>query len=147
MESAASGGFATGILRVTALYFLGMRRLDFESPPTGGADPRRGGACSRMERALERSGACSREAHPLERDGSHPREALILERGEAYSRGSSSGPPWWAVGAPAAWVVSYMVRRSVFGFVAGFKWRFPGCLRGPLGLSPTVAPEHLWVCH
>jgi hypothetical protein len=32
MESAASGGFATGILRITALYFLGMRRLDFESP-------------------------------------------------------------------------------------------------------------------
>jgi hypothetical protein len=34
MESAASGGFATGILRITALYFLGMRRLDFESPNT-----------------------------------------------------------------------------------------------------------------
>jgi hypothetical protein len=24
-----------------------------------------------------------------------------------------------------------------FGFVAGFKWGFPSCLRGPLGLSPT----------
>jgi hypothetical protein len=32
MESAASGGFAAGILRITALYFLGMRRLDSESP-------------------------------------------------------------------------------------------------------------------
>jgi hypothetical protein len=32
MESAASGGFAASILRITALYFLGMRRLDSESP-------------------------------------------------------------------------------------------------------------------
>jgi hypothetical protein len=24
-----------------------------------------------------------------------------------------------------------------FGFVAGFNWGFPSCLRGPLGLSPT----------
>jgi hypothetical protein len=38
--------------------------------------------------------------------------------------------------------------RGVFGlgFFAGFKWGFPNCLRGPLGLSPTVAPEHLRVC-
>jgi hypothetical protein len=32
-----------------------------------------------------------------------------------------------------------MVRLSVFCFVAGFKWGFPGGLRGPLGLSPTAA--------
>jgi hypothetical protein len=32
MEPAASGGFAASILRITALYFLGMRRLDSESP-------------------------------------------------------------------------------------------------------------------
>jgi hypothetical protein len=32
MESVTSGGFATGILRIIAFYFLGMRRLDFESP-------------------------------------------------------------------------------------------------------------------
>jgi hypothetical protein len=31
------------------------------------------------------------------------------------------------------------------GFFAGFKWDFPSCLSGPLGLSPTVAPEHLRV--
>jgi hypothetical protein len=50
-----------------------------------------------------------------------------------------SGPPWWAVGASAAWAVSCMVRRGVFGFgfVAGFKWGFPSCLSGPLGLYPT----------
>jgi hypothetical protein len=42
MESAASGGFAAGILRITALHFLGMRRLDFESPqqlPRGNPSP------------------------------------------------------------------------------------------------------------
>jgi hypothetical protein len=32
MEFVTSGDFATGILRITALYLLGMRRLDFESP-------------------------------------------------------------------------------------------------------------------
>jgi hypothetical protein len=33
----------------------------------------------------------------------------------------------------------------VFGFVAGFKWGFPSCLRGPLGLSPTsVSKEGVW---
>jgi hypothetical protein len=87
----------------------------------------RGGACSRGERALERGGACSKEAHPLERDGARPREARILERGEACSRGFSRGPPWWAVEVSSAWAVSCMVRRSVFGFVAGFKWGFPSC--------------------
>jgi hypothetical protein len=109
----------------------------------------RGGPSSRAERTLERGGARSREAHPLERDGARPREARILERGEDCSRGSSSGSPWCAVGASSAWAVSCMVKRGVFGFdfVAGFKWGFPSCLRGPLGLSPTVAPEHLWVCH
>jgi hypothetical protein len=34
-----------------------------------------------------------------------------------------------------------MVRRGVFSFVACFKWGFPSCLRGPLGLSPTQAFE------
>jgi hypothetical protein len=33
-----------------------------------------------------------------------------------------------------------MVKRGLFGFgfVAGFKWGFLSCLRGPLGLSPTI---------
>jgi hypothetical protein len=41
------------------------------------------------------------------------------------------------LGASATWAVSCMVKRGVFGFVAGFKWGFPSCLRGPRGLSPT----------
>jgi hypothetical protein len=32
MESTTSEGFAAGILRMAAPYFLGMRRLDSESP-------------------------------------------------------------------------------------------------------------------
>jgi hypothetical protein len=106
------------------------RRTPFE----GGADPRA------RRSPLEVSA-------PLERGGARPREARILERDEACSRGSSSGPPWWAVGAPAAWVVSCMVKRGVFGFRLSrvLMWGLPSCLRGPLGLSPTqsvlVAPH------
>jgi hypothetical protein len=32
-----------------------------------------------------------------------------------------------------------------FAFFACFKWVSPWLFRRPLGLSPTVAPEHLWV--
>jgi hypothetical protein len=97
------------------------------TPIEGGADPRARRSLLEGERALEWDGARSREAHPLERDGARPREARTLERGEACSRGSSRGPPWWAVEVPATWAVSCMVRQSVFGFVAGFKWGFPDC--------------------
>jgi hypothetical protein len=33
-----------------------------------------------------------------------------------------------------------VLKRGVFGFgsFAGFKWGVPSCLRGPLGLSPTI---------
>jgi hypothetical protein len=97
------------------------------APIEGGADPRARRSLLEGERTLERGGARSREEHPLERDGARPREACTLERGEACSRGSSSGPPWWVVEVPAAWAVPFMVRQTLFGFVAGFKWGFPGC--------------------
>jgi hypothetical protein len=100
-----------------------VRRTPFE----GGVAPRARRNPLEGERDLERGGTRSREAYPLERDGARPREARILKRGEACSRGSSRGAPWWAVEVPAAWAVSCMVRQSVFGFVAGFKWGFPGC--------------------
>jgi hypothetical protein len=86
--------------------------------PSREAEPARGGAGPRAGR---------REAHPFERDGASSREARTLERGEACLRGSSRGSPWWAVEVLAAWAVSCMVRQSVFGFVADFKWGFPGC--------------------
>jgi hypothetical protein len=34
MESVTSGGFATGILRTTALYFFGYAKARFRVPPT-----------------------------------------------------------------------------------------------------------------
>jgi hypothetical protein len=107
----------------------------------------RGGARSRAARTLERGGARPREAFSLERGGARPREACALERGGACSRGSLSGPLRWAVRVTVAWAMPCVLKRDVFGFglFAGFKWGFPSCLRGPLGLSPTVAPEHLRV--
>jgi hypothetical protein len=97
------------------------------TPVEGGSDPRARRSLLEGERALERGGARSREAHPFERDEACSREARTLERGEACSRGSSRGSPWWAVEVLAAWAASCMVRQSVFGFVEGFKWGFPGC--------------------
>jgi hypothetical protein len=97
------------------------------TPVEGGADPRVRRSLLEGERTLERGGARSRGAYPLERDGARPMEARTLERSEACSRGSSGWSPWWAVEVLAAWAVSCMVRQSVFGFVAGFKWGFPGC--------------------
>jgi hypothetical protein len=68
------------------------RRTPFE----GGADPR-------ARRSLLEASV------PLERDEARPREARILDRGGARSRGSSSGPSWWAVGASAARAASCMI--------------------------------------
>jgi hypothetical protein len=99
----------------------------------------RTGTGVRVRSALERGGACSRAAHSLERGGAHPREVCSLERGRACSRGSLSGPPWWAARATVAWAMPCVFKRGVFGlgFFAGFEWGFPSCIRGPLGLSPT----------
>jgi hypothetical protein len=60
--------------------------------------PARGGRRTRARGALERGGPRSREAHPLEWSGARPVEARTLERGEAYSRGSLSGPPGGPLG-------------------------------------------------
>jgi hypothetical protein len=120
----------------------------------------RGGPSPRAERTLERGGACSRgngpssEAEPSRgkctpSNGTEPARGRRASSREAKpARGDLQGG---RLGGPSG-----LLRRGpfpawlgevCFGFVAGFKWRFPSCLRGPLGLSPTVAPEHLWVCH
>jgi hypothetical protein len=78
--------------------------------PRARRTPFEGGAVPRARRSLLEVSA------PLERGGARPREACTLERGEAYSRGSLSGPPWWAVGATAAWAMPCMLKRGVFGF-------------------------------
>jgi hypothetical protein len=64
-----------------------------------------------------------------------------LERGGACSRGSLSGPPWWAVGATAAWDMPCVLKWGAFGFglFVGFKWGFPSLLKG----TPTAVPDNL----
>jgi hypothetical protein len=89
----------------------------------------RGGACSRVAWTLERGGARSRQAYSLERGGAHPREVCALERGGACSRGSLSGPPWWAVTATVAWAMPRVFKRDVFGL---------GFLQVLSGISPVV---------
>jgi hypothetical protein len=69
----------------------------WRTPAEGGTYPRAGWNPPEGERALERGGA-------------PPEGARVLEQGGACSRGLLRGPPWWAVGVPAAWAVSCMVR-------------------------------------
>jgi hypothetical protein len=107
----------------------------------------RDGTCSRAARTLERGGARSREAFSLGQGGARPREACALERGGVCSRGSLSGPLWWVVRATVAWAQPCVVKRGAFGFglLRVLSGDSPVVLRGPLRLSPTVAPEHLRV--
>jgi hypothetical protein len=53
---------------------------------------------------------------PLERGGVRPREACALERGGACSRGSLSGPLWWAIRATVAWAMPFVLKRGACGF-------------------------------
>jgi hypothetical protein len=52
-------------------------------------------------------------------------------------------------GPPGSWLCCVCVLGVrvdlCFAFFAGFKRVSPWLFRGPLWLSPTVAPEHLWV--
>jgi hypothetical protein len=56
--------------------------------------------------------------------------------------GGPSGPPWH--GPCPVCLSGARSALTCFWVLSGDS---PVCLRGPLGLSPTVAPEHLWVCH
>jgi hypothetical protein len=104
----------------------------------------RGGACSRAARTLERGGARLREAFSLERDGARPREVCARERGGACARGSSSGPPWRAVGAAVAWATPCMFKRDVFSFgflqvSSGVSLLFKGTPRAVPDSSPRAS--------
>jgi hypothetical protein len=97
---------------------------------------------SRGRPALERGGTSPEGATGPRERRSFTSAASPLSS-EAEFRPRVSRPPvWWAVGP---WI--YFTR--VFRFVrvcflrrqAGLPWLF----RGPLWLSLTVAPEHLWV--
>jgi hypothetical protein len=128
---------------------------------TAGALERRG-PCPRGCPALERGRPRSRgvvepssEVDPA-RGGVRASSEADLARGSVYlsseadfTRGAFAASSWRAAGATRIVVVLCMrvrcVSRFAFAFFAGFKRVFPWLFRGPLGLSPTVAPEHLWV--
>jgi hypothetical protein len=111
----------------------------------------RGGPRSRAGWTLERSGACSRgsgpssEAEPAQgkhttSNGAEPARGGRASWSEAepargdLKEGRLGGPSGsLRHGLYPAWLGTLC-----FGFVVGFKWGFPRCLRGPLGLSPTV---------
>jgi hypothetical protein len=95
--------------------------------PRAGRSPLEGGVCPRAGRSPLEGGVASSEAEPARGD---------LRVGRL---GGPSGPPWRGP-CPVC-----LTRRVWPWLFAGFKWGFPSCLRGPPGLSPTVAPEHLWV--
>jgi hypothetical protein len=125
--------------------------------------------------ALERSGPRPRGCSALERGGPRsrgrpesPSEAesarggvrasseADLARGSDYpsseadfTQGASAVLSWRAAGATRVVIALCMCFRCaslfVFAFFAGFKRVSPRLFRGPLGLSPTVALEHLWV--
>jgi hypothetical protein len=112
--------------------------------------------------ALERGGLCSRgglsprarrtppEGAWKPRAGRTPPEGASIPRAR---RTSLEGRPLRGTGGPRGPPGSWLCRVCVLGvrvdlcfaFFAGFKQVSPLSFRGPLGLSPTVAPEHLWV--
>jgi hypothetical protein len=110
----------------------GIRRARAERPQArrslleGGADPRarrsplEGSVLPRTGRSLPEGGMCPRARRSL-------------------PEGIFEWASWWAVRAIVAWAMPCVLKRGVFGFgsFGGFKWGFPSCLRGPLGLSPT----------
>jgi hypothetical protein len=83
----------------------------------GGADPR-------ARRSLL-------EVSALPRTGRNPPEGGVYPRARrSLLEGILSGPPWWAVGATAAWAMPVCVfRRDVFGL---------GLLQVLSGVSPVV---------
>jgi hypothetical protein len=87
---------------------------------------------------LERGRVRSREREPSS-------EADLARGGVLLGRpGGPRGPPQRG---PCR-VCVFRVRLEVCFvlFFAGFKQDSPRLFRGPSWLSPTVAPEHLWVC-
>jgi hypothetical protein len=117
------------------------RRCQGVKCPCTGADARERGA-------LERSGPRSRAGRPLERGGarskgSGPSSGADPARGKrtpsngtepargrrapsSEAKPAQEGRLGGPLGSFATWAVSCMVRQSMFGFVAGFKWGFPG---------------------
>jgi hypothetical protein len=67
-----------------------------------------------------------------------------LERRGACSRGSLSGPPWWAVGATVAWAMPRVFKWDMFGLgflqvLSGFPQLFKGTPRAVPDSSPRAS--------
>jgi hypothetical protein len=134
----------------------GGTSLEEATSPRAGRNPTRGG-----DRPSSKVEPRSRRRPALERGGTLPEGATVPRARRRFAnvvpRPSSevefcprvAGPTvWWAIGT--TWVVgpwvylTHVLGSFAFCFLAkvsGFPWLF----RGPLWLSPTVAPEHLWV--
>jgi hypothetical protein len=116
------------------VYGAGARVRDARE--RGGPQPRAGRTLERGENLLEGSAAPRAGRCPTE-GCVQPRTRRSPFRGDPCV-GRLDGP------SESLWAVSCMVRHLhglgliLSGFVLGFKWVFPHCLRGPLGLSPTV---------
>jgi hypothetical protein len=150
-------------------------RQSIKCPYTRAEAGAHGGAGKARAGALERSGPGPRGVRPSSeaglvrgawlsprarrnptRGGVRASSKADLTRGSVYpsseadfTQGASVVSSWRAVGATRIVVMLCMrvrcVSRFAFAFFAGFKRVSPRLFSGPLGLSPTVAPEHLWV--
>jgi hypothetical protein len=105
--------------------------------------PLEGGAGPRARRSLLEVSAPPRARRSLFEGRRAPSSEVEPVRGDLLvgRPGGPSGPPWRG---PCLVCLSE-VRLALV--VVGFKRGFPSLFKGTLGLSPTVAPEHLRVCH
>jgi hypothetical protein len=92
------------------------------SEPSSEADPVRGGSGPSSEAEPARGKCAPSNGTEPTRGGRASSSEAKPARGD-LREGRLGGP----LGASAAWVVSCMVRRGVFGSTACFNWGFPNC--------------------
>jgi hypothetical protein len=109
----------------------------WRTPVEGGTDPRVRRNLLEGERALSEAEPARGKHTPS--NGAEPAQGGRASSSEAepargdLQEGRLGGPSGSLRHGPyPAWLGTLC-----FGFVVGFKWGFPRCLRGPLGLSPT----------
>jgi hypothetical protein len=161
------GGRSVDDVRAGALERGGPCRGGVE--PSSEADPARGNVEPRARRTPPEGALSPRARRTLPEGVLRPRARRTSPEGASRPRtrrtplvgasnpqtrrtppeGAFVVPPWRATGVTRVVIVSRVCFRFVgqpvscvfCGFSAGFPWLF----RGPLWLSPTVAPEHLRV--
>jgi hypothetical protein len=105
----------------------------------------RGGPLPRGHPALERGGPRPRGWSALERGGLRPRGRLALERGGVSPEGAWANCFGGPLGPPGSRLCCAGFRLANLFMFAFFtkEGGFPRFFKGPLCVSPTVAPEHL----